>query len=354
MNAAQRLPVRAAGPTELAEDPFRHRFCVAPMLDLTDRHERFFLRLLTRRALLYTEMVSSGALLHGDRGHLLAYDPKEQPLALQLGGSDPEQMARCARLGEQAGYCEININVGCPSERVQAGRFGACLMAEPQRVAACYSAMQAAASVPVTVKCRIGVDNHDRYQDLARFVTVVAAAGCRVFIVHARKAWLAGLSPRQNREVPPLRYDTVYRLKQEHPQLTVVINGGITSLDQVQEHLTELDGVMVGREAYKNPFKLATVDSRFFGAADRALSRKQVLEQYQRYIAEQLAHGVPLKAMSRHILGLFQGQPGARVWRQTLSEQAVRPGAGLEVIEIAYLRLCQAQAGHRTELVGHI
>ena len=312
-----------------------HHFCVAPMMDWTDRHERYLLRLLTRHARLYTEMVTTGALLHGDSARFLAHDPVEYPLALQLGGSEPDAMAVCAQMGEDAGYHEININIGCPSDRVQSGRFGACLMREPDRVAACVRAMSKAISIPVTVKCRIGVDLDDRFEQLVNFVDVVSSAGCTVFIVHARKAWLSGLSPRQNREIPPLDYPRVYQLKARFPELTIVINGGICQWDQVQTHLSRVDGVMVGREAYQNPYRLATVDHELFGFTGPVLSRWQVLELYKPYIRRELERGVRLKQLSRHLLGLFQGQPGARNWRRTLSERGARAGAGIEVIDAA-------------------
>jgi tRNA-dihydrouridine synthase A len=301
----------------------------------TDRHERYFLRLMTHHTLLYTEMITSGAILHGDHEYLLGYASAEHPLALQVGGSEPEALARCARIAEAFGYDEINLNVGCPSDRVQSGRFGACLLAEPELVARCVAAMQEAVSIPVTVKTRIGVDDRDSYEDLARFVDCVAAAGCQVFIIHARKAWLKGLSPKENREVPPLRYDMVYRLKGDFPYLKIILNGGLTRLEQVALHLSELDGVMIGRAAYHNPYLLAEVDQRFFGASAPPPSRRQVVERFLPYVEWQLVRGVPLTRMTRHILGLFQGQPGARAWRRQLSENAHRRGAGVEVIEKA-------------------
>jgi len=313
----------------------QRKISIAPMLDCTDRHDRYLLRLLTRRALLYTEMVTTGALLHGDRDRLLGFDPAERPLALQLGGSDPADMAACARIAQDAGYDEVNINVGCPSDRVQSGRFGACLMAEPGIVAACYTAMSDAASIPVTVKTRIGIDERDSYEDLADFVGTVASAGCGTFIIHARKAWLSGLSPKQNREVPPLRYETVYRLKRDFPHLEIVINGGIASQDAAAEHLQRVDGVMIGREAYHNPYHLAGIDRRFFGDDATPPTRHAVLAAYLPYVTRQLALGVPLGRMSRHLVGLFQGVPGARAWRRRLSEDSRRPGAGAEVIEQA-------------------
>ena len=315
--------------------PLDRRLAVAPMLDWTDRHCRYFLRLITRRTLLYTEMVTTGALVHGDRRRHLDFDPAEHPLALQLGGSDPDEMARCARLGAEWGYDEININCGCPSDRVQNGRFGACLMAEPQVVAACVSAMKAAVDLPVTVKSRIGIDERDSYGELVDFVGRVAEAGCDALIVHARKAWLQGLSPRENREIPPLRYDWVERLKGDFPSLPICLNGGIRTLDAALELLKPLDGVMIGREAYQNPWLLAEADRLIFADPAPQPSRQEVLERFLPYVERGLASGVPLNAMTRHILGLFQGQPGARAWRRHLSENAHRPGAGIEVLRTA-------------------
>lgn len=308
------------------------------MLDWTDRHCRYFLRLISRHTLLYTEMVTTGALIHGDRARFLRFDPSEHPVALQLGGSDPADMARCARLGADWGYDEININVGCPSDRVQNGRFGACLMAEPETVAACVTAMKEAVSVPVTVKTRIGIDDRDSYGELVEFVGQVAEAGCDALIVHARKAWLSGLSPKENRDVPPLRYAVVEQLKQDFPALSISINGGITTLDQALGFLDRLDGVMIGREAYHNPWILAEADRRLFGDPHPLPTRHQVIDAFIPYVERALAEGVPLTAMSRHLLGLFQGQPGARRWRRHISENAHRPGAGSEVLRAALPR----------------
>ena len=316
-----------------------YRFCIAPMMDWTDRHERYLLRLISRRVRLYTEMVTTGALIHGDRERFLGHADAEHPLGLQLGGSDPADMARCAVIGQAAGFDEININVGCPSDRVQAGRFGACLMLEPDLVARCFSAMQAQVSIPVTVKCRLGVDEKDQFDDLIEFVDTVAGAGCSVFFVHARKAWLSGLSPRENREIPPLQYERVYALKERYPEMTVVINGGITEMDQVIGHLEKVDGVMVGREAYQNPWSLARVDETLFDGLPDGKSRSDVLDRYKQYMESQLKNGVPLKRMARHLLGLFQGQPGARVWRRVLSDEAFRGGADLSAIERAEQQL---------------
>ncbi|MFI4968195.1 MAG: tRNA dihydrouridine(20/20a) synthase DusA [Gammaproteobacteria bacterium] len=312
-----------------------HRVCVAPMMDYTDRHFRYFIRLMTRHTLLYTEMVTSGAILHGDHRRFLEFHPSEHPLALQLGGSDPEALAVCARIADGYGYDEINLNVGCPSDRVQSGRFGACLMQEPELVAECVAAMRAASRVPVTVKTRIGVDERDSYEHLVDFIGKVAAASCAVFIIHARKAWLKGLSPKENREIPPLRYDVAARLKRDFPQLTVVVNGGVQTLDAMHAHLGDFDGVMVGREAVSNPYLFADVDRRFFGSSAESLSRGEVLQAWLPYIAAQLQEGVPLARMTRHALGLFHGCPGARAWRRALSEEAVRPGAGLTVLHQA-------------------
>ena len=305
------------------------------MMDWTDRHCRFFLRLLTRRTLLYTEMVTTGAALRGDRERLLAHDPAERPLALQLGGSDPAGLAQAARIAAEFGYDEVNLNVGCPSDRVRSGRFGACLMAEPALVADCVAAMRAAVDLPITVKTRIGIDDRDSYDELAKFVGRVAEGGCRIFIVHARKAWLTGLSPRENREIPPLRHDIVHRLKRDFPALIIVLNGGLTGLDQVAEHLRHVDGAMIGRAAYENPYLLAEVDRRFWGSARPMPSRHDIARDSLPYIESWLRRGTPLHCMTRHLLGLFQGVPGARAWRRYLSENAHRPGAGAAVLEAA-------------------
>jgi tRNA-dihydrouridine synthase A len=302
------------------------------MLDWTDRHCRYFLRLISRHTLLYTEMITTGALIHGDRERFLRYDPAEHPVALQLGGSDPEDLARCAQMAEDWGYDEINLNVGCPSDRVQNGRFGACLMAEPALVAECVTAMRAAVRVPVTVKHRIGIDERDSYAELVDFVGHLSAAGCDAIIVHARKAWLKGLSPKENRDIPPLCYAVVRDLKRDFPHLPIIVNGGIETLDAAVEFLSDLDGVMIGRAAYHNPWILAEADRRVFGDDHPIPTRRQVLEAFIPYAERQLAAGVPLNAMSRHLLGLFQGQPGARAWRRRISEQAHRPGAGVEVL----------------------
>jgi tRNA-dihydrouridine synthase A len=309
-----------------------HRFCVAPMMDWTDRHCRFFHRLLSVRARLYTEMVTAEAILHGDRERLLAFNSEEHPVALQLGGSDPAKLAEAAAIGEGFGYDEVNLNVGCPSDRVQEGRFGACLMAEPDLVAQCVAAMRARVAVPVTVKCRIGIDAQDSEADLERFVSAVAEAGCRTFIVHARKAWLEGLSPKANREVPPLDYGRVYRLKAAHPELEIILNGGIGSLEDAEAHLARVDGVALGRAAYQNPYLLAGVDGRLFGDARSAPTRREVLERLIPYVERHLGRGGRLNNVTRHILGLYHGRPRARAFRRHLSERAPRDDAGVEVL----------------------
>lgn len=306
-------------------------FSVAPMLDWTDRHYRVFARQLSRHALLYTEMVTTGAIIHG-KGDYLAFSAEEQPLALQLGGSDPAQMAHCAKLAEERGFDEVNINVGCPSDRVQNGRFGACLMAEPTLVADCVKAMRDAVSIPVTVKTRIGIDEQDSYAFLYDFVAEVSAAGCDTFIVHARKAWLSGLSPKENREIPPLDYPRVYQLKKDFSHLHIGINGGIKTLEQMQQHLQQLDSVMVGREAYQNPYLLADVDAALYGGALHQPSRRAVVEAMLPYIERELAAGARLNHITRHMLGLFNGQTGGRRWRRYLSENAHKTGAGIEVV----------------------
>lgn len=309
-----------------------HRFCVAPMMDCTDRHDRAFLRQFSRHALLYTEMLSSAALLHGDAARLLRFSPEEQPVALQLGGGDPEDLAAAALLGRRAGYREVNLNLGCPSDRVQGGDFGACLMKEPRRVAACVAAMIAAVEIPVTVKCRIGVDGKDSDGELLAFVERLAEAGCRTFIVHARIAVLKGLTPKQNREIPPLNYERVFRVKRTFPELEVVINGGIDSLETAAELLREVDGVMLGREAYGNPYLLSKVDEMFFDAAPSGKSRLDYLGGFLPYVERELRRGTPLHHITRHMLGLFKGQPGGKRFRRHLSIHGNRRGAPLEVL----------------------
>jgi len=306
---------------------------IAPMMDWTDSHCRVLHRLLTACARLYTEMVTADAVLHGDRTRLLGFDPSEHPVALQLGGSEPAKLAEAARIGADLGYDEINLNVGCPSDRVQSGRFGACLMQEPALVADCMAAMAKAVSVPVTVKCRIGVDDQDPEIALRDLVRLCADAGASIFAVHARKAWLQGLSPKENREVPPLDYDLVYRIKRENPRLTIVLNGGVQSLDEAATHLAHVDGVMLGRAAYQNPAMLAGLDARFFGGAPRNLDT--AVEYYCAYVEEKLAEGVRLHAMTKHMLGLYNGRPGARLFRRHLSENATRPAAGIAVLRDA-------------------
>ena len=305
------------------------------MMDWTDRHCRSFHRRLSSHALLYTEMVTAAAIRHGDRERLLGFDSREQPLALQLGGSEPALLADAARVGEDFGYSEINLNCGCPSDRVQEGRFGACLMAEPELVANCVAAMNDAVRLPVTVKCRIGIDEQDEEESLERFVTKVSEAGCRTFIIHARKAWLKGLSPKENREIPPLNHGLVHSLKRAHPRLTIILNGGITSLDQAAEHLNHVDGVMLGRAAYQQPWILNHVDQRFFGGSPGAATPEEIVDRMRPYIAEQLARGVWLQRITRHMLGLFHGLPGGKHWRRVLSEEGVKPGAGLPVLDLA-------------------
>lgn len=307
---------------------------VAPMMDWTDRHCRFFLRLVSPHALLYTEMVVAQAIIHGDRDQLLGFSAQEHPLALQLGGSDPALLAQAAAIGEQFGYDEINLNVGCPSDRVQNGAFGACLMARPSLVADCVSAMAASVDVPVTVKTRIGIDDEDSEEFLHRFIGAVAAGGCRHFIIHARKAILSGLSPKQNRQVPPLRYDRVYRLKAAYPDLAIVLNGGVNALEQVHDHLACVDGVMIGRAAYDDPWLLNRIESDLWHAGALP-DRQEVVERYLAYIDEHLRQGVRLISMTRHMLGLFKGLPGARGWRRSLSERASRRDAGIEVVKEA-------------------
>ena len=323
------------------------KLSVAPMMDWTDRHERAFLRVISRRTLLYTEMVTTGAILHGDRDRLLGFDVGEHPLALQLGGSEPADLAACAREGAGRGYDEINLNLGCPSDRVQRGRFGACLMHEPELVADCVAAMIAAVDIPVTVKTRIGVDEQDSYAALQAFVAKIAAAGCRSFTIHARKAWLSGLSPKENREVPPLRYDVVYDLKRDFPDLEIVLNGGVQSLEEAAAHLTKVDGVMIGRAAYQSPYVLAEADRLIFGESAAPKSREEIVADFLPYVARQRGAGVPLNSMTRHMLGLFNGLPGARAWRRCLAEEAHKPGAGPEVIAAALERWRRTQERQR-------
>jgi tRNA-dihydrouridine synthase A len=317
---------------------------VAPMMDRTDRHFRYFLRQITRRTLLYTEMVTTAAILHGDRQHLLGFSPVEKPLVLQLGGDNPQELAQCARIAEEMGYDQVNLNVGCPSDRVQNGNFGACLMAQPQLVADCVAAMLNATHLPVSVKHRIGIDNLDRYEDMANFVRIVSQAGCQRFTVHARKAWLQGLSPKQNRDIPPLRYQDVYRLKQEFPHLFIEINGGIVNLEQVQQQLQLVDAVMVGRAAYDHPYLFATADREIYGETMQPLSRYEVAEAMCSYIDEWVAKGLKLSQITRHMLQLFSGQPGSKVWKRHLTENSCRPQADSAVVREALMRVSEFSA----------
>ena len=313
------------------------------MMDWTDRHCRRLHRGLSRRARLYTEMLTAEAVIHGERERLLGFDPAEHPVALQLGGSDPARLVLAARIGEDAGYDEINLNVGCPSDRVQSGRFGACLMAEPALVAECMAAIGAAVRVPATVKCRLGVDDQDPEQSLFRLADACAEAGVGVFVVHARKAWLQGLSPKENREVPPLDHALVWRLKRERPALSVVLNGGLATLEEAEHHLAHVDGVMLGRAAYHTPALLGGVDRRLFGDGDD-VTPEAAVAAYLPYVARELARGAHLAAMTRHMLGLFHGRPGARAWRRILTVEGAKPGAGVEVIEQGLGALAEAAA----------
>jgi tRNA-dihydrouridine synthase A len=329
-----------------------HRLSVAPMMDWTDRRCRAFHRALTSRTLLYTEMVTAQAVAHGDIDHLLGFDAVEHPVALQLGGSDPVLLADAAKIGGGMGYDEINLNVGCPSDRVQSGRFGACLMLEPMLVAECVAAMAEATTAPVTVKCRIGVDDQDPETALFGLVEACADAGVKTFAVHARKAWLKGLSPKENRDIPPLDYEIVYRLKRERPDLTIVLNGGVANLDEAQVHLAHVDGVMLGRAAYHDPALLGAVDRSIFGETAGDIDGFAAIERYRPYMAAQLAAGVPLNAMTRHMLGLFHGWPGARAWRRILSVEAAAKGAGLEVLDRALNVIREGQERAETRLTA--
>ena len=316
-----------------------HRFCIAPMMDWTDRHDRVFLRLFTTRALLYTEMVTSAALEHGDANYLLKHHASEHPVALQLGGSNPKELAKAAELGEEACFDEINLNVGCPSDRVKAGKFGASLMADPQIVSNCVSAIKQSTRLPVTVKCRIGVDDKDTHADLVNFINVVATGGCELFVIHARKAYLQGLSPKENREIPPLNYERVFAVKQEFPELNFIINGGISSINEALSLLEKVDGVMIGREAYNNPYFLREVDNRIFGDLTSEKSRTDYLYQYLPYIESQLTDGASLHHMTRHLMGLFKGQKGGKLYRRHLSEYSHKKEASINVLldAIAYV-----------------
>ena len=310
------------------------RFSVAPMMECTDRHDRYFLRLIAPHVLLYTEMMTTGALIHGDYQRFLKFDALEHPLALQLGGSEPEKLAYCARLGQDFGYDEINLNVGCPSDRVKSGQFGACLMLNPSLVAECVSAMTAVVKIPVTIKCRIGVDDNDSYEELVNFITIISEAGCDIFIIHARKAWLNGLSPKQNRDVPPLRYDIVQKIKKDFPHLTIIVNGGINTLIQIENNLRWTDGVMIGREAYTNPYFLSSIEKKYF-LNKKIRTREEIIELFIPYIEQQLKNHVKLSSITRHILGLFHEQKGARRWRRYLSENAHKHEAGIHIIKEA-------------------
>ncbi|WP_017324410.1 tRNA dihydrouridine(20/20a) synthase DusA [Synechococcus sp. PCC 7336] len=316
---------------------------VAPMMDRTDRHFRYFMRQIAKRPLLYTEMVVTKAILMGDRHRLLDFSPEEKPLSLQLGGDNPQELAECARIAADWGYDEVNLNVGCPSDRVQNGHFGACLMAQPDRVARAVEAMQRAVNIPITVKHRIGIDDRDRYEDLTHFVRIVAAAGCRHFTVHARKAWLQGLSPKQNRTIPPLRYGDVHRLKQDFPHLFVEINGGIASLEAVRQQLQYVDAVMVGRAAYDTPYLFATVDRDLYGAPVVPPTRCEIATAMLPYIEEWTARGTKLHAITRHMLQLFAGQPGTRTWKRQITEGVKRAGAGAEVVQQALATVANKQ-----------
>src|SRR4029077_8941615 len=320
------------------------RFCIAPMMDWTDRHCRFFHRQLTRRALIYTEMITTGAVLHGDRARLLAYDMAEHPVALQLGGCDPRQLAQCARIAEEFGYDEVNLNIGCPSERVQEGCFGACLMAEPALVGDCVAAMTAAVDLPITVKCRIRIDDQDPEESLEALNCAVERAGVAGLIVHARKAWLEGLSPRENRDIPPLDYARVYRLKAAHPGLCVVLNGGIADLHQALAHCARLDGVMMGRAAYQEPWRLLAVDPVLFHEPACFSSAKAAAEALIPYIERELARGTRLHAVARHVLGLFRGVPGARAFRRHLATEAIKPTAGADTFRAALALIADVDA----------
>lgn len=315
--------------------PLNRTFSVAPMMDWTDRHARYFLRLISKHCLLYTEMVTTGAIIHGDHQRFLEFNAEEHPLAIQLGGSSPSELSQCAKIAEDWGYDEVNLNVGCPSDRVQNGRIGACLMAEPSTVADCVKAMQDTCSIPITVKHRIGINGRESFEQLVEFISTISDTGCNTFIVHARIAILEGLSPKENRDVPPLKYDWVYQLKSLFPHLSIIINGGITTIEQVQTHLNHIDGVMLGRAAYQTPYLLADVDRLFYQDDTPTPSRHEVVEQLIPYIEQQMSLGASLHHLTRHILGLFQGLPGARKFRRHLSENTHKPGASIEVLKTA-------------------
>lgn len=311
------------------------KLSIAPMMGHTDQHFRYFMRIISPHALLYTEMITTGALIHGDRQRFLEHNSAEHPLAIQLGGSDPEALATCAVIAEEAGYDEVNLNVGCPSDRVQSGKFGACLMAEPELVAASVAKMSQRVNIPITVKTRIGIDDKDSYEELTAFIDCVQEAGCNSFIVHARKAWLNGLSPKENREIPPLQYTSVYQLKKDFPKLEFIINGGFTTQDSIVEQYVHVDGVMVGRAAYQNPYLLARLEAILFDVETQPASRYEILEKFMQYVQQNLDAGASLAHITRHILGLFFGQPGARAYRRYISEHVYKEGAGVEVIQAA-------------------
>ncbi len=319
-----------------------HRFSVAPMLDWTDRHCRFFLRQLSKHTVLYTEMVTTGAIIYG-KGDYLSYNDEEHPVVLQLGGSEPDAMAHCAEIAQARGYDQVNINVGCPSDRVKNGSFGACLMAMPETVAQCVEAMKAKVDIPVTVKCRIGIDDMDDYEGLSRFVSLVAAAGCNDFTVHARKAWLKGLSPKENRDIPPLNYQRVYDLKNEFTDLNIAINGGITTIEEAKAHLEHVDGVMMGREVYSNPFILSSIDNEIYGDTTNPITREQVVVAMNDYIQQKLENGSRVWHIARHVLGLFQSQTGGRIWRRYLSQNGTKRDVSKTLLLDAYEQVLDAQ-----------
>ncbi|MYB34605.1 MAG: tRNA dihydrouridine(20/20a) synthase DusA [Gammaproteobacteria bacterium] len=321
-------------------------FALAPMMSITDRHFRVFMRHIFPRSQLYTEMISTGSIIHGSRLDALGFDPIEHPVGIQLGGSSPNELAFCSRIAQEQGYDEINLNIGCPSDRVQSARFGACLMAEPELVASCVEEIRGTSDLPVTIKTRIGIDKHDDYEFLADFITKTASAGCNTFFIHARKAWLKGLSPRQNRSIPPLEYDKVYRVKEDFPNLRIIVNGGIRTLPAVESHLEKLDGVMIGREANRNPWFMKELSDYYFENSPKnpATSREAVVRSYMQYIEGQLKQGVALKTMARHLMGIYHGQKGARHWRRMLCEDGPVSDAGLEVVESALQQVTGMQA----------
>lgn len=312
---------------------------IAPMMKWSDRHYRYFIRLITKQSLVYTEMINSGAIIHGDRDRFLKFNSEEHPVAIQLGGSDPDQLAQCATIVTDYGYDEINLNIGCPSERVQSGSFGACLMAEPDLVAECIYAMKKKTNLPVTIKTRIGIDDHDSYEELSAFISKNVAVGCETFIIHARTAWLKGLSPKENRNIPPLQYDVVYQIKKDFPDLEIIINGGITKVKEINTHLEHVDGVMIGREAYHNPYFLSEVDKIFYDQNEVINTREEIVEKMILYIDQEMKKGIHLKHISSHILGLFQGVPGAKRWRRHISENAHKKDSDSSVIKKAFKKV---------------